>query len=244
MRRLRLREPRIGRLHLLPDLVRDRDRVAVEIEAERGHQVRLRADAERRADRLAGQHVGAVELAGDHAIEQDLPVGLRFERDVEILLLEEAELLRDHERRAVGELDEAELQLVLLRRRRPRRRRGSAARSRSTPPRLRHVRRMRHPRKTKASGRARSLRARSDAVVRTFECRSCVGARHILIQFACQARRARPRCGSGTVEPGSVSRCLPRGQRAARSRVSCPCVAPPRARRAARAARAMSKPAR
>ena len=64
--------------------------------------------------RLAGQHVGAVELAGDDAVEQHLPVGLRLERDVEPFVLEEALLVGDGERRHVGELDEAELELVLL----------------------------------------------------------------------------------------------------------------------------------
>ena len=40
----------------------------------------LRAEADGRAERLAGEHVRAVELAVDHPIEQDLPVGLGLER--------------------------------------------------------------------------------------------------------------------------------------------------------------------
>ena len=89
--------------------------------------MRLGAEADGGAERLAGQHVRAVELAGDHAVEQHLPVGLRFERDVEAFLLEEALLLGDGERRHVGELDEAELQLLLLDRQRRRVRRTESA---------------------------------------------------------------------------------------------------------------------
>ena len=74
----------------------------------------LGAEADRGGERLAGEHVGAVEFAGDDAVEQHLPVRLRFERDVEAFVLEVAELLGDGERRHVGELDEAELELVLL----------------------------------------------------------------------------------------------------------------------------------
>ena len=80
--------------------------------------MRLRAEADRRAERLARQHVRAVELARDHAVEQHLPVRLRLERDVQAFVLEVAELVRDRERRHVGELDEAELELVLLERER------------------------------------------------------------------------------------------------------------------------------
>ena len=104
----------IDGLHLLPDRVRDRDAVAVQIHAEGRDHVGLRADADGRADRLSREHVRAVELAADHAIEQDLPVRLGFEGHEESFVLEEPELLRDHERRAVGQLDEAELELVLL----------------------------------------------------------------------------------------------------------------------------------
>ena len=61
-----------------------------------------------------GQHVRAVELAGDDAVEHDLPVGLRLERDVQAFVLEEALFIGDGERRHVGQLDEAELELLLL----------------------------------------------------------------------------------------------------------------------------------
>ena len=101
-------------LHELPDFVGNRDGVAVEVHAETGDDVGLRADAHRGAERLAREHVRAVELAGDHAIEDDLPVGLWLERDVQAFVFEEALFVRDGERRHVGELDEAELELFFF----------------------------------------------------------------------------------------------------------------------------------
>jgi len=55
--------------------------------------------------------VRAVELTANDSVEQDLPVRLRLEDDVELLGLEEAELLCDDQGRAVRQLDEAELEL-------------------------------------------------------------------------------------------------------------------------------------
>jgi hypothetical protein len=63
-------------LHQPPDFVGDRDRVAIQIHAERRDDVGLRANTDGCTQRLAGEHVRTVELAGDHAIEHDLPVGL------------------------------------------------------------------------------------------------------------------------------------------------------------------------
>ena len=40
-------------------------------------------------DRLPGQHVRRIQLPSDHAIEQHLPVGLRFKGDVEAFFHEE-----------------------------------------------------------------------------------------------------------------------------------------------------------
>src|SRR5690606_3370302 len=80
---------------------------------------------------LAREHVRAVELAGDNAIEQHLPVGLRLERYEEPFVLEVTELVRNRERRHVRELDESELELVPLERRlRSVRRRACAHRHR------------------------------------------------------------------------------------------------------------------
>ena len=82
-----------------------------------GDDVGFGAEADGGAQRLAGEHVRAIELAVDHAVEQHLPVGLRFESDVEPFVLEEAFFVGHHQRRAIGQLDEAELQRFLLRRR-------------------------------------------------------------------------------------------------------------------------------
>ncbi len=80
--------------------------------------MRVRAESDRGSERLAGEHMRAVELAGDHAIEQHLPVRLRLERHEQTFVFEIAELVGNRERRHVRELDEAELELVLLERER------------------------------------------------------------------------------------------------------------------------------
>jgi hypothetical protein len=97
-----------------PHRVGNGDAVAVQVHREGGDDVGLGAEADGRAERLAGQHMGAVELAVDHAVEQYLPVGLGFERDVEAFVFEETLLVGDGQRRHVGELDEAEFQVGFL----------------------------------------------------------------------------------------------------------------------------------
>jgi len=77
------------------------------------------ADPERGGDRLAGEHVSPVELPGDDALQEDLPVRLGRELHIQALLGEIAFLVSDHQRRAVGQLDEAEFQVALLRGERP-----------------------------------------------------------------------------------------------------------------------------
>ena len=104
-----------ARLDLRPDLVRQRDGIAVEVEAERRDQIGLGAIADGRRDGLSRQHVRAVQLPADHPVEQDLPVRLRLERDVQPFLGEEALFLGDGQRRHVGQLDEAQLQVRLFR---------------------------------------------------------------------------------------------------------------------------------
>ena len=101
-------------LHQFPHFVGNRDRVAVQIHAEAGDDIGFGADTHCGAERLAREHVRTVEFTGDHAIEDDLPVGLWLERDIQAFILEEALFVRDGERRHVGELDEAELELFLL----------------------------------------------------------------------------------------------------------------------------------
>src|SRR5439155_21747837 len=66
------------------------------------------------SERLARQHVRAVELAIDHSVEQSLPVGLRLERHNESFVLEEALHIGDRQRSHVAKLDEAELEVRLL----------------------------------------------------------------------------------------------------------------------------------
>ncbi len=102
------------RLHLRPDFVRHGDAVAVQVHREGRDDMRLGAVADRGGQRLPGEHVGAVELSVDHPVEQHLPVGLRLERDEQPLLEEVALLVGHRERRHVGQLDEAEGQLVLF----------------------------------------------------------------------------------------------------------------------------------
>ena len=101
--------------HLRPDGVGDGDAVTVQIHGEGRDDVRLGAEADRRRQGLAGEHVRAVELAVDYAVQQHLPVGLRLEGDVQALVLEVAVLVGHRQRRHVGELDKAELQFILLR---------------------------------------------------------------------------------------------------------------------------------
>ena len=102
------------RLHHLPDFVGDGDTVAVQVHAEGGDDVGLGTEADRRAQRLSRQHVSAVEFAGDDPVQQHLPVGLRFEGDEQALILEEVLFVGDRQRRHIGELDEAELDLFLF----------------------------------------------------------------------------------------------------------------------------------
>jgi hypothetical protein len=64
---------------------------------------------------LPGEHVRAVEFTVDHAIENDFPVGLWLERDIQPFVFEVALFIRDGERRHVGEFDEPEFELFFLR---------------------------------------------------------------------------------------------------------------------------------
>ena len=101
-------------LHLLPDLVGDRDAIAVEIHAAGGNNVGLGAETNGRANRLPGQHVRPVEFAVNDAIEQHLPIGLRLQGDEKPLVLKEELLLGNDQGRAVGQLDETELEFVFF----------------------------------------------------------------------------------------------------------------------------------
>ncbi len=110
----RLRLGQLGR-HGCPDAVRHRDGVAVEIHGKSRHQLGLGANADVGRQGLARQHLGAVQLAVYHPIQQDLPVRLGLQGHVEPLVLEVASLVGHRQRRHVSQLDEAEPQLLLLR---------------------------------------------------------------------------------------------------------------------------------
>ena len=98
------------RLHLFPDGIRDGNGVAVQVHAERGDDLCLGTETDGGTQRLAGQHVRSVQFAGNHPIQQHLPVGLRLQGDEQTLVLEIALLVGNRQRRHVGELDKAELQ--------------------------------------------------------------------------------------------------------------------------------------
>ena len=74
----------------------------------------FRAVADGGGKGLAREHVRAVKLAVDHAVQQYLPVRLRLQRDEQPFVFEVAILVRDGEGRHVGQLDEAKLQLILF----------------------------------------------------------------------------------------------------------------------------------
>ena len=64
--------------------------------------------------RLASQHMGTVELTGDHPVQQHFPVRLRLQADEQPFILEIALLVGDRERGHIRQFDEAELQLVFF----------------------------------------------------------------------------------------------------------------------------------
>src|SRR5690606_30409690 len=68
-------EIEIGELHRVPHVIGNSDAVAVEIHGEGGDDVRLGADADGGGDGLTGEHVRAVEVAGDDVVEERFPVG-------------------------------------------------------------------------------------------------------------------------------------------------------------------------
>jgi hypothetical protein len=95
--------------NLAPYLVRHRDGIAVEIEADRSNQLRLGTNASRCGNGLTRQHVRAIKLATNHAIQQHFPVCLRLERHAQPFFAEEALFLRNGKRCHVRQLDEAKL---------------------------------------------------------------------------------------------------------------------------------------
>ena len=102
-----------GRLQL----VVQRDRLAVAIEQPRDHHRLHRRSGQphRRGERHADEHVRRLVLAERQLVADDRPG--RFLRDdrVDAELLEVAELVRHHDRRAVGQRDDAEADRLGLR---------------------------------------------------------------------------------------------------------------------------------
>ena len=101
--------------HLLPDLVGDGDTVTVEVHRKGSDDMRLCAETDGGRKRLACQHVRTVELAVNDTIQKHFPVGLRFQRDIESLVLEIALFIGNGQGRHVGELDEPEFQVLFFR---------------------------------------------------------------------------------------------------------------------------------
>ena len=77
-------------LHLFPDVFGDVMPLPFRSMLNARDEVCLRAEADGRGDRLARQHVRAVEFAADDAVEKDFPVRLRLERDEKTFVLEVA----------------------------------------------------------------------------------------------------------------------------------------------------------
>ena len=73
----------------------------------------LGAVADGGGERLAGEHMGAVEPPEITRSSSTFQLAWARE-DVKPLLLEEALLIGDGERRHVGELDEAEVEIILF----------------------------------------------------------------------------------------------------------------------------------
>ena len=101
-------------LHFIPNRIRHRDAIAVQIHAEGCDHVCLGANPNGCAQWLTGQHVGTIELSIDHAVEQNFPVGLSFQRDIQTFVLEESFLVSDNQRCTVRQFDEAKFQFFFF----------------------------------------------------------------------------------------------------------------------------------
>ena len=174
---------------------------------------------DRPAVRAVGQHVRAVEFAGDHPVEQDLPVRLRLQRDIEALVIEEALLGGDGQRRHVGELYEAELQLVLFdiqhsgdgtaRRQQHRcdRRRGDPAPPDESPG-LAHMPLRHHRRSLRAGARSKKNAADGHAIADATSV--SVGSVAVCPSGACFVRSP---LTAGSHQAGSMPAALPAARR-------------------------------
>ena len=100
--------------HLAPDIVRYRDAITVKVHAECSDNVCLSTEANGCAQRLARQHVCTVQLTIDNAVEQDFPVSLSFQSDVQTFFFEITFFIGDGQRSHVGQLDKTKLQFFFF----------------------------------------------------------------------------------------------------------------------------------
>ena len=99
------------------ELVRQRDGLAVVVERHQHGHVFLRpANAELHAVDQPVEHVRRIQVARHQLVAYACPRGLFRRRDLDAVLLVDAQGGCHHHRRAVGQRDEADLQLGLLRR--------------------------------------------------------------------------------------------------------------------------------
>jgi len=101
--------------HFVPYRIGDGNSVAIEIHGEGRHHMGLGAKAHRRPQRLPRQHMGAIQLAINHPVQQHLPIGLGFQGHEQAFFLEVAFLIGDGQRRHVRQFDKTELEIGLLR---------------------------------------------------------------------------------------------------------------------------------
>ena len=100
---------------LVLELVGKRDRLAVVIEVHQHRHVLLRpADAHLHAVDQAIEHVRGIELAVDELVAHAGPRRFLGRNDLDAVFLVELHHRRHHHRRAVGQRDEADLDLLLL----------------------------------------------------------------------------------------------------------------------------------
>ena len=100
--------------HLFPNFIGDCNAVSVQVHREGCDDVRFRAVSDCRRQWLACEHMGTVQLATDHTVEQHLPVRLCFQCHEQALVEEITVLVSDRERRHISQFDEAEGQFVLF----------------------------------------------------------------------------------------------------------------------------------
>ena len=100
--------------HGVPDIIGDSNTITVQVHAESGNDIGPGAVADGGAQRLAGQHVSAVQLPGDDPVQKHFPVCLCLELHEQALVHEEALLPGNRQRCHVRQFDKAELEVRLF----------------------------------------------------------------------------------------------------------------------------------